>query len=315
MFLHYFRTTPDGRVLMGSGSGRLEPGRPGRRRRARRRCRRRRARTRAAGAPPRAGGRADRGTLERPDRRLRRPAAALRHRPGHADPLRRRLLRATGSGRAGSAARSSPRSRSARRTSGRRCRSSNAARGGCRRSRSATPAAGSSAGGRWPRRRRSARGGEPSARRPRRRRDPAAPADADRRALAQIRHVARPFLTRYCWWYSSAGQKVDAAAISVAIGLPKRDCARAFDSAATSACSGRVGEDRRAVLGADVPALAVHLGRVVEAPEPVDELAVGDLVRVERDLDRLGVAGRAVADRACSRARRRDRRCSRPGRR
>ena len=26
MFLHYFRTTPDGRVLMGSGSGRLEPG-------------------------------------------------------------------------------------------------------------------------------------------------------------------------------------------------------------------------------------------------------------------------------------------------
>jgi glycine/D-amino acid oxidase-like deaminating enzyme len=26
MFLHYFRTTPDGRVLMGSGSGRLAPG-------------------------------------------------------------------------------------------------------------------------------------------------------------------------------------------------------------------------------------------------------------------------------------------------
>ena len=26
MFLHYFRTSPDGRVLMGSGSGRLEPG-------------------------------------------------------------------------------------------------------------------------------------------------------------------------------------------------------------------------------------------------------------------------------------------------
>jgi glycine/D-amino acid oxidase-like deaminating enzyme len=26
MFLHYFRTTPDGRALMGSGSGRLEPG-------------------------------------------------------------------------------------------------------------------------------------------------------------------------------------------------------------------------------------------------------------------------------------------------
>ncbi len=26
MFLHYFRTTPDGRVLMGSGSGQLEPG-------------------------------------------------------------------------------------------------------------------------------------------------------------------------------------------------------------------------------------------------------------------------------------------------
>jgi hypothetical protein len=39
-----------------------------------------------------------------------------------------------------------------------------------------------------------------------------------------------------------------------------------------------------------------------KAPEAVDELAVRDLGRIERDLDRLGVAGRAAADLLVARA-------------
>ena len=93
MFLHYFRTTRDGRVLMGSGSGRLGFGdrvgsgllndRP-----AQARARRRPARVAARlRRDPR------RGLLERADRRLGRQAAPLRNRPRYEDPLRRRLLR------------------------------------------------------------------------------------------------------------------------------------------------------------------------------------------------------------------------------
>src|ERR671936_638901 len=79
MFLHYFRTTPDGRVLMGSGSGPIRiRGRP----------------RRGGPAPPPA--RAGRGTdpprLGRADRRLLGPPAVLRHGPGQPDPLRRRLF-------------------------------------------------------------------------------------------------------------------------------------------------------------------------------------------------------------------------------
>ena len=66
---------------------------------------------------------------------------------------------ATASGRAGSAGRSSLRSRSAPTTSGPRCRSSTGQPGGCRPSRSATSAAGSSAGAPSPPRRRSPRAG------------------------------------------------------------------------------------------------------------------------------------------------------------
>ena len=50
-------------------------------------------------------------------------------------------------------------------------------------------------------------------------------------------------------------------------------------------------EDRRAVLAAEVQPLAVYLGRIVEAPEDVEQLLVGDFVGIEADLDRLGVAG------------------------
>src|SRR5205085_3634555 len=59
---------------------------------------------------------------------------------------------------------------------------------------------------------------------------------------------------------------------------------------------GIVEEDHRAVLVADVPALAVELGRVVLGPEDLEQLLVRDLLRVVGDLDDLRVAGRVGAD-------------------
>ena len=52
-------------------------------------------------------------------------------------------------------------------------------------------------------------------------------------------------------------------------------------------------EDRGAVLRADVVALPVRRGRIVEAEEEVEDVAVRDLRRIEDDLDGLGVAGAA----------------------
>src|SRR5262249_19150196 len=59
---------------------------------------------------------------------------------------------------------------------------------------------------------------------------------------------------------------------------------------------GRVEEDRRAVLIADVRALPVELRRVVQLPERVQQLVVGHLLGVELDEHGLGVAGRVAAD-------------------
>ena len=55
-------------------------------------------------------------------------------------------------------------------------------------------------------------------------------------------------------------------------------------------------EDRRAVLAAEIEALAVAGGRIVDPPECLEQLRVADLGRVEPDLDRLGVAGAVPAD-------------------
>src|SRR3954453_9636330 len=52
-------------------------------------------------------------------------------------------------------------------------------------------------------------------------------------------------------------------------------------------------EDLRAVAGADVVALAVLGRRVVDLEEELQDVAVGDALGVEDDLDRLGVAGMA----------------------
>src|ERR1043165_2859901 len=53
-------------------------------------------------------------------------------------------------------------------------------------------------------------------------------------------------------------------------------------------------EDRRAVLRADVVALAVLRRRVVQAEEEVEDVVVRDLLRIEHDLDRLRVPGAAL---------------------
>src|SRR4249920_4089076 len=55
-------------------------------------------------------------------------------------------------------------------------------------------------------------------------------------------------------------------------------------------------EYRRAVLAAEIEALAVAGGRIVDPPERLEQLRVADLGRVEPDLDRLGVAGAVPAD-------------------
>src|SRR5579859_753731 len=58
----------------------------------------------------------------------------------------------------------------------------------------------------------------------------------------------------------------------------------------------RLVEDRRAVLGADVVALAHALGGVVRLPEDLEQVSVGYPGRVEDDPDGLGVTGAAGAD-------------------
>src|SRR6267154_1542854 len=55
-------------------------------------------------------------------------------------------------------------------------------------------------------------------------------------------------------------------------------------------------EDRRAVLAAEVEALAVAGGRIVDPPEHLEQFRVADLGRIEPHLDRLGVAGAVPAD-------------------
>src|SRR6202161_122565 len=55
-------------------------------------------------------------------------------------------------------------------------------------------------------------------------------------------------------------------------------------------------EDRRPVLAAQIEALAVAGGRIVDPPEHLEQLRIADLGRVEPHLDRLGMAGAVPAD-------------------
>ncbi len=55
-------------------------------------------------------------------------------------------------------------------------------------------------------------------------------------------------------------------------------------------------KDRRAVLGADIVALPVELGRIVGAEEDVEDLGIGNRRGIEFHLDRFGMAGAARTD-------------------
>ena len=93
MFLHYFRTTNDGRVLMGSGSGPIGYGGRLDSRFTKDAATGARAERGPTAAPAGSRGRPRHALLGRADRRLLRPPPVLRHGPRDADPLRRRLLR------------------------------------------------------------------------------------------------------------------------------------------------------------------------------------------------------------------------------
>src|SRR5438067_12837607 len=66
----------------------------------------------------------------------------------------------------------------------------------------------------------------------------------------------------------------------------------------------RVGIDRRAVLRADIVALAHALGRVVAFPEQFQQRLIARHLRVVDDQHRLGVAGLAAAHLLIGRVRR-----------
>ena len=120
MFLHYFRTTPDGRVVMGSGSGPIGLGGPPRRSLRDRRRDGRPCRGRSPQAPARRCAGTRDARVGRADRRLM-PTSFRSSAPRPADDCTTAsATRGTASARAGSEARSWRRSSSAPRTSGAR---------------------------------------------------------------------------------------------------------------------------------------------------------------------------------------------------
>jgi len=58
---------------------------------------------------------------------------------------------------------------------------------------------------------------------------------------------------------------------------------------------GRVREDDGAILCADVRALPIQCRRIVHAEEDLEQIVIADLLRIEGDLDDLGVSRRAGA--------------------
>src|SRR4029079_17084238 len=54
-------------------------------------------------------------------------------------------------------------------------------------------------------------------------------------------------------------------------------------------------EKRRTILRADVIALPVELGRIVGGEEDVEEVVIADVLVIEGDADRFGMAGIAAA--------------------
>ena len=104
----------------------------------------------------------------------------------------------------------------------------------------------------------------------------------------------------YPWWYSSPTKNRSSGWSSVTIcPLKTAGPVELIDVRLGDALLLGVGvEDRRAVLPPDVRALAVQGGWVVRhREEQLEDLAEADPLRVEADLDGLGVVGPAAADR------------------
>ena len=87
-----------------------------------------------------------------------------------------------------------------------------------------------------------------------------------------------------------------SGSIVVTIGAGQSAAARSIAAPRRRLLLAARREDRRAILGADVIALAVELGRIVGGEEDVEQLVIGDRVGIEGDPDRLGMAGVAAAD-------------------
>src|SRR4051794_16428411 len=123
------------------------------------------------------------------------------------------------------------------------------------------------------------------------------------------------------WQLPAGAREVAGVAVGVALevvlvlglGLPERDglAELGHDLAGPQARGVDVGdrvlgdlallvarvEDLGAVAGADVVALAVLGCRVVDLEEELEDVPVGDALRVEDDLDRLGVPGMVAVGR------------------
>src|SRR5258708_14588837 len=124
--------------------------------------------------------------------------------------------------------------------------------------------------------------------------DAAGDAGAGETAVA-VRHLVQVLLVVVLGVVEGAGgldlgrdRLVSRGAERLVVGLP-RHLRRCF-----LAIAGEV--DAGAVLSADVVALAHPLGRVVLLEEDLEQVGVGDLLGIEGDEDRLGVAGLARAD-------------------
>ena len=106
----------------------------------------------------------------------------------------------------------------------------------------------------------------------------------------------RPCFSSHCWWYPSAIQNGPAGAISVVIRSTSFFCSAFARGERLRLLLRTEGEDRRPVLRADIGALPVAAGRVVRAPEDLEQPGVADLRRIELDQHRLGMTGPMATD-------------------
>ena len=103
-----------------------------------------------------------------------------------------------------------------------------------------------------------------------------------RRAVVSARVVEQIFLVVVlCRREVTGGKRLDFGHDACAVGVKVPFLHSISDMARSSILLGTVGIQTRAILRANIRALAIHLGRVVRAVEELDELSVRSLCRVE----------------------------------